>query len=350
MRAGEITVRRVDPLVERARILAVLRRNLPTAATPERFEWLYLSNPDGPALVWLAQDHDGVPVGTSAAHPRRMRLDGSLIRVLNLGDFAVDADRRILGPALQLLRATLEPVSASAFALSYDFPSRQMLALYQRMGLAELARSERWVRPITLAPAVQRRLGDGTLSAVVGAAADAALRIRDGLTRNSTAVQVDELTTECGEEFDALEAGLGAAGMIRGVRDSAYLNWRYLRHTMWRHTVLCARTNGLLVGYAVLRHGEAPVVSLMDLQPHNDEGICRSLVNDALQWARDRGASSLEVEVVHGSASAGMVQALHFVRRETHVGPVAFVPPLSPHAAQLAAPNNWWLMGGDRDI
>src|ERR1700687_4291666 len=344
MRPGRIPGRRADPLVERDAILAVLKRNLPTAAAPARFEWLYLSNPDGPALVWIALDGDGVPIGTSAAHPRRMRIEGSVTRVLNLGDFAVDPHCRTLGPALQLLRATLEAVCAGAYALSYDLPSRQMLALYQRMGLAELAPSERWVWPITLAPAVKRQLREGALSEVVGAAANAVLRLRDGLTRTSTAVDVEVLAGECGDEFDALEARFAGGPMIRGIRDAAYLNWRYLKHTMWHHTIMCARTGGQLVGYAVLRHGSSAVVSLLDLQPHDDEGVCGCLVSEALQWARDHGASSLDVEVVRGSASAGLVHTLRFIRRETNVGPVAFVPPLSPHAAQLAAPHSWWVM------
>jgi hypothetical protein len=90
---GEISVRQVDPAAERARILGVLAASLPAAAAPERFAWLYLSNPDGRALVWLAE-HDGTILGTSAAHPRRMRVGGDVVRAPNLGDFAIDRSQR----------------------------------------------------------------------------------------------------------------------------------------------------------------------------------------------------------------------------------------------------------------
>ncbi len=350
MRARHIRVRQVDPFAEREPILAVLRRNLPAAATPERLAWLYLSNPDGPALVWLAEDPDGMPLGTSAAHPRRMRIDGSLVRAVNLGDFAVDQAYRTLGPALQLLRATLAPVCAGAYAFSYDYPSRPMHALYKRMGRTALGRSERWVRPVALKTVGRRQVGEGVISAVVGAAADWALRTRDALAGAAKAVRVEMLAGACGEEFDALDARLAGGRPVRGVRDAAYLNWRYRRHTMWRHAIICARRDGRLAGYAVLRHRESKVVSLVDLQSEEDESVCRRLVAEAVHWARCRDAEALDVEVLGGSASARLVRSLGFIRRQEQVGPVAFFSRRSPHAAKLAAANNWWLMGGDRDI
>lgn len=350
MPARQIRVREVDPLAEPQPILDILRRNLPTAATPERLEWLYLSNPDGPALAWLAEDQDGVPVGTSAAHPRRMRIDGVVLRAVNLGDFAVDQAYRTLGPALQLLRATLTPVCTGAYAFSYDYPSRSMYALYRRMGWTDLGRTERWVYPVTVQATVRRQLGKGMIADVVGATADVALRARGALARAANAVRVELLSGPCGEEFDALDARLAGCRPVMGVRDAAYLNWRYLQHTMWRHAILCARRDSRLIGYAVLRHGASTLVSLADLHAEQDESVRRQLIAEAVQWARSQHAEALDVEVLEGSASARMVRSLGFIRREAHVGLVPVFSPRSPHAATLAAANNWWLMGGDRDI
>ena len=75
-----LTIRQVDPAAERERIMSVLAGSLPAAALWDRFDWLYLENPEGPALVWLAEQ-DGVALGTSAAHRRRMRVDGRIVPV-----------------------------------------------------------------------------------------------------------------------------------------------------------------------------------------------------------------------------------------------------------------------------
>ena len=129
MKHQKLTIRECDPATERSRILAVLERNLPRASGSLRFDWLYLSNPAGNALVWLAENEDGEAVGTSAGHPRRLRVGGQVVTVLNLSDFAIDAYYRSLGPALQLLRATLAPMDEGRYAFSSDHPSEAMLAV-----------------------------------------------------------------------------------------------------------------------------------------------------------------------------------------------------------------------------
>lgn len=347
MESSEITIRRVDPAVERDQILAVLERNLPTAAAPERIAWLYASNPDGTALVWLAEDASGRPVGSSAAHPRRMRVHGTVVRALNLGDFALDREYRSLGPGLRLLRATLEPVRRGDYAFSYDFPSRPMQAIYRRMGGVDLGGAEHWVRRLSWT-----RVSAWTVSATVKNIArlvgETAARTREraGCERD---LDVEPLAGEFGEEFDVLDGRLAALRPVVGVRDATYLNWRYLKHTMWRHEVLCARRHGALVGYAVLRARKG-VVTLLDFYADADGGVRQRLAAETVQWARRRDARAVYVEVLAGSAAARMVDAVGFDRGEEGVGPIPFFPAGSPYAATLGIADNWWLIGGDRDI
>src|SRR5262249_5079262 len=202
-------------------ILAVLARNLPTAADARRIDWLYRCNPDGPALVWLAMNEEGRPVGTSAAHPRRMRVHGTIVRALNLGDFALDLPYRSLGPGLQLLRATLEPARRGEYAFSYDFASRPMQAIYRRLGGVDIGGMEYRMRRAARAWPMWRWLGAGVGDVAFPGGT------RDGL-------EVEPLATEPGAEFDALDRRLGFVRPVLGVRYAAYLNWGYLRHTMGR--------------------------------------------------------------------------------------------------------------------
>jgi hypothetical protein len=347
MKSREIRIQRVDPSVDGEAIRAVLSRNLPDAARAERFAWLYEANPDGPALVWLAQDAAGKPVGTSAAYPRRMHLDGSTVRALNLSDFAVDTAFRSLGPALQLLRATLEPVRSGEYAFSYDFPSESMRALYRRMGGADLGRKERWVRPVDLRPIAKRKMGDGIVGSVVGAAGQAALRARDAFSGVPAGLEIVPLDGECGAEFDALDERLGSLRPVTGVRDAKYLNWRYGRGG---YTFLCARRGGDLEGFLVVGTGDPEVVPVLDLFAPGDNGVRRGLVAGAVEFARGHGAEALWMEVLADSGSAQAVQALGFVKRDDTEGPVPFAGPESPHGATLAEAGNWWLTGGDRDF
>ncbi|MHC4134524.1 MAG: GNAT family N-acetyltransferase [Planctomycetota bacterium] len=350
MKSREIRIHQVDPSADGAAIRAVLERNLPDAARAERFDWHYRANPDGPALVWLAQDAAGTPVGTSAAYPRRMHVDGRTVQALNLSDFAVDTAYRSLGPALQLLRATLEPVRSGEYAFSYDFPSESMRALYRRMGGLDLGRKERWVRPVDLRPIAKRKMGGGIVGSVVGAAGQAALRARDALSGVRAGLEIEPLAGDCGAEFDALDDRLGRLRPVTGVRDAEYLNWRYSRSPLAGYMILCARRDGDLKGFVVLCTGDPEVVAVLDLFAPEGDGIRRGLIAGAVEFARRRGAEALWMQVLADSGSAHAAQALGFVKRDDTEGPVPFAAPDSPHRATLAEADNWWITGGDRDF
>ncbi|MHC4817068.1 MAG: GNAT family N-acetyltransferase [Planctomycetota bacterium] len=350
MKSREFRIHQVDPSVDAGAIRAVLERNLPEAAWAERFEWYYLANPDGPALVWLAQDVAGTPVGTSAAYPRRMHLDGDTVLALNLSDFAVDTAYRTLGPALQLLRATLAPVRSGEYVFSYDFPSDSMRALYRRMGGADLGRKERWVRPVDLRPIARRKMGDGVVGSVVGAAGQAALRARDAFSGVPAGIEVELLEGACGAEFDALDERLGRLRPVTGVRDAAYLNWRYAKSPLSSFHILCARRGGNLEGFLVMWPEDPAVVPILDLFAPEGNGVRRGLIAGAVEFARGRGAEALWIEVLADTSSARTVQALGFVRRDDTTGPVPYAAPKSPHRATLAEAENWWITGGDRDF
>lgn len=345
---GEITIRQVDPARERERILAILAANLPAAAVPERFDWLYLSNPDGRALVWLAENEKGEAVGTSAAYPRRMRVGGNVVRGLNLGDFAVDRSQRSLGLALRLLGATLGPVRDRTYALSYDFGSSSMQAVYRRMQLHAPARNERWMQPVDMARLLRRKLGDGALAAAAGAAGDALWQARRSLQGRAGEMSL-EVAAECDDEFDALDARLARDRHVAGVRDAAYLNWRYVRNPVWKDEILCARDGGRLVGYAVVRHFDADTASLLEIDGEQMR-FCRNLLTAAVRCAASGGAAALHVEALAGSPTARLLKTLGFLRRESDDGPVVFSPADGPLAHDLDDAKNWWLIGGDRDV
>ena len=245
---GEISIRQVDPAAERARILGVLAASLPAAAAPERFDWLYLSNPDGRALVWLAEHDDGTILGTSAAHPRRMRVGGDVVRALNLGDFAIDRSQRALGPALRLLRATLAPVHDGTYAFSYDFSNAAMHAVYRRMHVNSLGHDERWMQPVSMTRLARDKLsnphprrGGGSSGGCAVARPPRAPSPRQRPRRRPSRRRV-------WRRIRRARCAARPGRAVVGVRDAAYLNWRYLRNPVWSHDIVCARAGGRLGG------------------------------------------------------------------------------------------------------
>ena len=78
-----------------------------------RFDWMYRSNPDGPAVLWSVRETGSADLaGFTVALPRRMIVDGELRSAWNCADFSMDPRYRTLGPAIKLRRA---------YSCHYDF-------------------------------------------------------------------------------------------------------------------------------------------------------------------------------------------------------------------------------------
>ena len=111
-------------------LIGVLQMNLPQLPHLRLFPWLYLGNPEGQALTWVASDAERI-VGVAAAFPRRFYFFGEETRGYVLGDFCINPGHRSLGLAVALQRACLEGLSAGDAGFIVDFPSQTMLAIYK---------------------------------------------------------------------------------------------------------------------------------------------------------------------------------------------------------------------------
>lgn len=345
---GDVVVRAANLEADREQILGVLRRNLERASAPERYGWLYLSNPYGKARVWVAEDaQSGEVVGTSAGHPKRAWMDGEQVDVLDLSDFVLDRPYRTLGPALKLLRATLEPMSAGEFAFSYDHPSRAMLALYQRMGGRDVSGRRRWVRPLEVSGKIQERLGDGIAFKLAGKAGDLALRARDRMQRPRLEVEVTPLYEGWEDEFDELDARLSRDTRFRVCRRSAHVRWRYLSNVTAPHEVLCARESGELVGYLVFRLRDDGVLAIVDIVGSGTDALIAELV----ERGRARAASALWCTTLSDSPVERELARSGFLAREEGPGVVVHAPAATEAAREaLQDPRNWWMLEGDEDV
>ncbi|MGH8068323.1 MAG: GNAT family N-acetyltransferase [Candidatus Entotheonellia bacterium] len=346
----QLCIREADPIADRERIRSVLARNLPSAAPADRYEWLYLSNPCGRSLVWLAEEVDtGKPVGTSAAHRRRVRVNGRVVTALILGDSAIDPAYRFLGPALQLHRATLAPVNEGRYAFSCDHPGPTMLAVYRRLGYAELGKMQRWVRLLQAIPVLKRRYGDRIGTKILGAMSDFAIRIKDTAARLPRGLSVTFHQGQYGAEFDALAERLAGLRPIMGVRSANYLSWRYGRNPIWRHDTLCAWRGEQLVGYLIVRTVEPETLSVVELLAVDDPEVWTGLAVELVALARSRGAVALTAEVLRGCVAATMFRKMGFLLREDGIGPVVYAQQGSELAQVIYSIDNWWMVGGDRD-
>lgn len=261
-----ISVRPVHQQSENQEFLNLLQTNLPSLPHERRFRWLYCDNPDGPAWSWFA--YEGAPdhiIGVTSVFPRAMWIGAGIELCGQVGDFAVSATHRSLGPAVLLQRATFDPVNDGKLAFCYDCPPHQAgMSTFRRLGIPPSCTVHRYALPLRMDTQLRKRLGPA--SVIPAAAGNLLLRLHRLSSRKQTArdLEVSEHLAPFGEEFSKLDEAVKGTTTIRGRRNAAHLNWRYRDDPLQKYEILTARRKGELIAFAVLCSTK-DIVTLVDL-------------------------------------------------------------------------------------
>lgn len=331
---------------DRIALIKVLGRNLTTRSDQQRFSWLYKDSPFGVAQTWVATDaENGEIVGAGAAFPRKVHFDGKDTLGLVLGDFCMDEKYRSVGPSLQLQRACMNAISQGPFEFFYDFPSKGMAAIYNRLGIPPTEHLVRWAKPLRAEKKLERVLGSKGLARSLAPVADSFLR-RRGWQGNEGACALQIHEGPCGEEFTKLDELLGKRSGMSIARTAEYLNWRYLSNPSCRYQLLTARKADTLLGYAVYTTSEKDP-TLVDVHSTDDPGVIARLLHGAVEQLRALGAATVNLHAGSGHPWSRLFERAGFRRRESDPVVVQARQGSAVHAANLQ--KDWFLMYGDRD-
>lgn len=336
MRAGDLD-RDAAPL------LRLLREQLSASIDQNRFDWLYRKCPQGEAKVWVAlETESGRLIGAAAVFPRKIHSADSAGTGFVLGDFCVSVDQRSLGLAIQLQKKCLENVQSGAFSTGYDLPSRNMLAVYRRLGVREGGLFNRMVKLLRSDEKVAQKVKAKRVAKILSGAANAALTITSGSLKLRSGASVELQRGRCGEEFSELARDVGNKLGTCVERSAEYLNWRYLDHPQQKFEILAARHGGRLVGYVILAH-EGSSTTMMDLFSAEAAEIRKDLVRTAVALSKSRGSESVQASILTSHPYHGELKTLGFRSRES--SPVIFFG----GAKDKAGNHHWLLMDGDRE-
>lgn len=335
-----VTVRPVDLDAERETLLGVLERNLPELPHARRFDWLYRRNPVGRAFSWfVCEGKSGRVVGVASLIQRAIRLGGTVQLAGQVGDFAIDAEYRSLGPAVLLQRATFEPVDCGRLSFCYDCPPHEAgMSTFRRLGMKENCRMVRYARLLRSERELKKRLG-GVWAGALVAPANAVLRLR--VQRSvSSHLAIAEHVGSIGEEFSRIDEAYAQSKGVRSRRHAEDLNWRYREDPLRQYFILTARRGAELLAYVVYTAAgeDATVVDLFGREMP-DAGV--ALLAEVSERCRARGIQTLHAYLSEGNPAAETFVSSGFQMREAAARVVAYAKPGSEVAALLAGRAPW---------
>ena len=108
---------------DRPGILSLLRDWIRGRPIDVHYRYLYESNPDGPAVTWVAEDPStGQVVGCTSCFPRRLSVGGTVFLGSFGGDTFVHPNWRGRGIAVALHRFSNEDLPRAGLGCHYGFP------------------------------------------------------------------------------------------------------------------------------------------------------------------------------------------------------------------------------------
>ncbi|MCU7827488.1 MAG: GNAT family N-acetyltransferase [Candidatus Thiodiazotropha sp. (ex Myrtea sp. 'scaly one' KF741663)] len=157
------SVAQVDILKEKEAIINFWNENNQKKLN-EKFSWIYESNPDGSANVWLLTDNESSDiVGMVTLFPRNFEYSGKTYRAGILGDFYIQKYHRSFGPALMLIRTVTESFETLNFDFIYGFPNTSATPVLRRAGFTQLGRLVKYVRLFNIERLLQSKIINSTI-------------------------------------------------------------------------------------------------------------------------------------------------------------------------------------------
>jgi GNAT superfamily N-acetyltransferase len=339
-------VRPIDLENDRERLIRILQRNLPDVDHAARYRWRYLENPAGRAYAWfLCDGSDDRAVGAAALFPRYTWIADKLVRCGQVGDFAVDAPYRSLGPALLLQRTTFAPVDSGDLAFCYDCtPHEPGMATFRRLGLRAACRAHRFMKPLRVDGLVRKRMpAIRRLGAMISVPLNGALRVRDWGTGASGDLSIVAHAEPFGNEFTELDEFVAAASdLIRNRRSAQDLEWRLRRDPDMICEVMTARSAGRLVGFAAYcrEHERAHLVDYSASSPMAAKALLRAVTHRA----REQGLEAVDSLAVLPTSTPWSLRRAGYIQRELSAG---IVPYAKSDLTDTLATKSWSLATTD---
>jgi hypothetical protein len=312
----------------------------------------YAANPAGASAVLLLRAHDdasstSTAQGTQGLHARRFVQGAQTLKSIALADLVVNAEHRSLGPALMLMRSSVE-LAQAGHDITYGLPNDRAATVCTRAGLRPLGSVQRYAKPLASREKLDQRV-PAWLAMFVAPLVDRALTLRDSMRGSKLGLRLT--CRSCSWNDPALDDvwARRRPELLLSDRSAAMLRWRFdgsrLPQSTPRWEVCVAHdASSAVQGYVVWRQTDG-FIEVGDFFVKDVALHLAPMMLGFARYAKRHHAVSVSVEffgdprVVQGLLAAG----LHVRPDQTPVFIGAATPPA------LTDPSLWYFTAFDND-
>ena len=311
----------------------------------EKYRWSYSENGLGsPLLLLLRHEPSNECIGVTSVAPRQFRVGNQQVSAGVLMDMVVDARHRTLYPAMLLQKQALDH-ELKRYSFLYGYPNRKAQPVFMRVGYTKLGDITRFVR-ILRTEAILGRFLPALLGRSLCTLLDRVLLLYHRIGGRCPAGWNMEWQEAPDYRFDQLWERTKTDDCIVGVRDSKFLQWRFVKHPghRYRFFVLHAKDSDRLIGYLVCEATERTLCILDFLAESGDRGL-RCLLDGFMNEAYRQGYVRVTAEYLGKESVTRALRRAGMVARGGR--PVVF---RSNHSLQTRISGlKWCLTSADED-
>jgi hypothetical protein len=318
-----------------------------------RYDWLYVDNPAGEAIVCLLRDDDsGSIVGSTALLPKNLCTRGRTLRAGIAADLMVDQRHRSLGPSIILQKGILGCLGDSGIEVVYGFPNARSIPMTRRIGYRQVAQRMWLVLPLRSETFLRERIPQAAARKAAAMLIDIALWLRPRLYTPVPAPGREHfVATGFDAAFDDIWSRIKSGYLLIGEKTAAFLNWRYRDSPLGEYAVfgLRARNAQAIDGYVVHSRCEGRM-HIADFAWDPARISLEELLVRFARWSLANGAHAVSIaltaspELMHRFTRAG------FHLREA-IDPLSvFTPDSEPIGIETGTGHaDWYMVAGDND-
>jgi hypothetical protein len=316
----------------------------------EHWRWKLRHWPSAAPNVWLATSNREA-VFHYAGIPLRYSCNGSTVAAMISVDAMTAPEFRRRGLLSRGVACAFAEWRAHDIAFTLGLPNERWGSRIGAAGWQRLFPLQWLVRPLRPEVFAARRFGLPWLrhARIVSRLWDRWMQSR---LRRDPQIEYGEVS-QADDRFDRIWEQCRSHAKFSAVRDSAWVQWRFLSSPTRQYEVVLACRNGEPIGYRALhvsKGADKTSAFLAEIvTPDSDEAALDSLLWDAVATAYEAGADILGALAVPGTTLYASLRRAGFLR-----GP-AFDVHIVPFAAnfsiqQLRTPGNWHLSGAEFDV
>ena len=321
---------RLATAADRPDILALVGEMIPGCDVRARWQWLYETNPGGPALTWIATE-DGQVAGCTSFFPFRLWLDGQEVRGALGGDGYVRPAFRRRGLGGLLHDASRRDMPEHRIGCMYGAPGAMNLTPLKHGGSREVGTVTRWARPLR-GSALRLDALDGLIATVLKPVRTARLVPMEPMD-----ARVDAVWAEAKRDL-----------RLAAVRDAAFYTWRFLAAPAGREPpfVIVDRKDRPIGACALEAMNDGKTLRIVDLfAPAGEWHACLRAI--ARYAAEETGAHTLDIKLFTLDGRKRGMWRSGFTERDAK--PFLCMVPKGGDR-RFVDPDRWFYCGADSDL